>query len=191
MQIKILFSVAAIVALSSFGARAQAHDQNEGNFFASSFASSVVGSTPGVTVAGVASGDVPWTVKAAVANVSPRGQILVKLVGLLIAAASGVPANLVGTVGPVNEVAASLVCGGSGGTVAASTGGFPLAAGGNATIFANVTLPAQCQAPIVLVRIFSPAAAANAQLGAFIALTGFNQITTPGNSDGNENSAQD
>jgi hypothetical protein len=103
----------------------------------------------------------------------------------LIAAAPGVPANLVGTVGPVKEVAASLVCGGSGGTVAASTGGFPLAADGKATIFASVTLPAQCQAPAVLVRIFDPTAAANAQLGAFIALTGFNKTTTPKVSDDN------
>jgi hypothetical protein len=145
MQIKIMLSVAAIAALSSIGARAQAQAQNEVNFFASS----VVGSTPGVTVAGVA-------------------------------AAQGVPANLVGTVGPVQEVAASLVCGGSGGTVAASTGGFPLAADGNATIAAKVTLPAECQAPAVLVRIFDAAVAANAQLGAFIALTGFHSITTPG-----------
>jgi hypothetical protein len=176
MQIKIMLSVAAIAALSSIGARAQAQAQNEVNFFASS----VVGSTPGVTVAGVAAGDVPWTVKAAVANVAPNGQISVKLIGLLIAAAQGVPANLVGTVGPVQEVAASLVCGGSGGTVAASTGGFPLAADGNATIAAKVTLPAECQAPAVLVRIFDAAVAANAQLGAFIALTGFHSITTPG-----------
>jgi hypothetical protein len=85
MQIKILFSVAAIAALSSIGAWAQ--DQNEVNFFASS----VVGSTPGVTVAGVAAGGAPWTVKAAVANVAPNGQIFVKLVGLLIAAAPGGP----------------------------------------------------------------------------------------------------
>jgi hypothetical protein len=176
MQIKIMLSVAALVALSSIGARAQAQAQNEVNFFASS----VVGSTPGVTVAGVAAGGDPWTVKAAVANVAPNGQIVVKLVGLLIAAAPSVPANLVGTVGPVEEVAASLVCGGSGGTVEASTGGFPLAADGNAIIAANITLPAECQAPVVLVRIFNPAAAANAQLGAFIALTGFNKIMTPG-----------
>ena len=183
MHIKILLSLAAIAALSSVGARAQARAQNEVNFFASS----VVGSTPGVTVGGVAAGGDPWTAKVAAANVSPRGQILVKLVGLVIAAGTGVPANLVGTVGPVKEVAASLVCGGSGGTVVASTGGFPLAADGDATISANVTLPAQCQAPVVLVRIFDPTAAANAQLGAFIALTGFNQVTTPGGSNGNEN----
>jgi hypothetical protein len=118
--------------------------------------------------------------------VVPNGKILVKLVGLLIAAAPGVPANLVGTVGPVTEVAASLVCRGSGGTVAASTGGFPLAANGDATIAANITLPAECQLPVVLVRIFDPTAAANAQLGAFIALTGFQQITTPSH-DGDSN----
>ena len=176
MQIRILFSVAAIAALSSMGARAQAQAQNEVNFFASS----VVGSTPGVTVGGVAAAADPWTVKAAAANVAPNGQILVNLVGLVIAAATGVPANLVGTVGPVKEVAASLVCGGSGGMVAASTGGFPLAANGKATIFAKITLPAECQAPVVLVRIFDPTAAANAQLGAFIALTGFHAPGTSG-----------
>lgn len=177
MQIKKLLSVAAIAALSSIGARAQAQFQNEVNFFASS----VVGSTPGATVAGVAAGGAPWTVKAAAANVAPNGRITVELLGLLIAAAPGVPANLVGTVGPVKDVAASLVCGGA---VAASTGGAPLAANGNALIAANVTFPAECTAPVVLVRIFDPTAAANAQLGAFIALTGFHKVTTPGNADG-------
>jgi len=179
MQIKIVLGVVAITALSSIAAWAEDNDHNNVKFFASS----VVGSTPGVTTAGVAAGGAPWTVRAAVADVVPNGKILVKLVGLLIAAAQGVPANLVGTVGPVTEVWASLVWGGSGGTVAASTGGFPLAATGDATIAANITLPAECQSPVVLVRIFDPTAAANAQLGAFIALTGFQQITTPSHDD--------
>jgi hypothetical protein len=176
MRIRIMFSIAAIAAVSSISARAQPQAQNEVNFFASS----VVGSTPGATVGDVAAAGDPWTVNAAVANVAPNGQIFVKVLGLLIAAAPTIPANVAGTVGTVQEVAASLVCGGSGGTVAASTGGFPLAANGNATIFAKVTLPAECQAPVVLVRIFDPAAAANAQLGAFIALTGFHAVTTSG-----------
>jgi hypothetical protein len=55
-----------------------------------------------------------------------------------------------------------------------------LSADGDAIIAANVTLPTERQAPVVLVRIFDPAAAANAQLGAFIALTGFHKLTTPG-----------
>ena len=54
-------------------------------------------------------------------------------------------------------VAASLVCGGSGGTVAASTKAVPLSAAGNAEIEDTLTLPMSCMAPVVLVRAFSAA----------------------------------
>jgi len=61
-----------------------------------------------------------------------------------------IPANLAGTVGPVKEVAASLVCGGVAGVVAASAAGFQLATDGNATFFAKVIFPAERQTPLVL-----------------------------------------
>lgn len=180
MQIRIIFSVAAIAALSSIGAWAHSKDDDQNHNQVNFYASSMVGNTTGVTVGGVAAGGAPWVVTAATAEVASNGQILVRVKGLVVAAGTGVAANLVGTTGGVTQVAASLVCGGSGGMVAASTGGFPLAAKGDTTIKATVTLPTQCQAPVVLVRVFDPTAAANAQLGAFIALTGFNAVTTSG-----------
>jgi hypothetical protein len=93
----------------------------------------------------------------------------VEVKGLLIIAPA--PANLVGTTGPVKNVAASVVCGGSGGTVVASTGGVPLNAAGDFEIEQKVTLPDSCIAPVILVRIFN--AAATPPLGAFIAASGF------------------
>jgi hypothetical protein len=73
----------------------------------------------------------------------------------------------------VTAVAASLVCGGTGGTVAATTGGVPLSPAGNAEIKQAIALPASCLAPAVLVRVFTPANPAGSQLGPYIAATGF------------------
>ncbi len=137
-----------------------------------SFESSLVGSIPNTTVGGIVSGGAPWTVSRGEAVVSGSGEIRVEVRGLLLA--TGAPPNLVGTVGPVQMVAASLVCGGSGGTVAASSDGVPLSTAGNAKIEAKITVPATCMAPVVLVRIFESSAAPGSQLGPFIALTGFN-----------------
>jgi hypothetical protein len=166
-----------VAALFAFVAAA---DEGSGGF-----ASTIVGSTPNTMVGGVASGAAPWTVQQGRAIVTSNGDLIVEVHGLLIAAGTGVPANLVGTTGPVNMVAASLVCGGSGGAVAASTGGVPLSARGDAEIEAKVTLPAQCTAPVVLVRFFDPAAAPGSQLGVFIALTGFNAGSSSKHEDDN------
>ena len=70
------------------------------------------------------SGGAPWTVSSGEASVSSSGSLKVEVQGLLLT--PGAPANLVGTVGPVQMVAASLVCGGSGGMVVDSTPGVPL-----------------------------------------------------------------
>ncbi|HLK22152.1 MAG TPA: hypothetical protein VKT81_24560 [Bryobacteraceae bacterium] len=137
-----------------------------------SFESSVVGSTPGATIGGVNSGGAPWVAANGEASVSPSGKLEVDVRGLLLG--PGAPANLVGTVGPVQMVAASLVCGGSGGVVAASTEGVPLSTTGRAHIEATVTAPATCVAPAVLVRVFNNTSAPGSQLGPFIAVTGFN-----------------
>jgi hypothetical protein len=76
-------------------------------------------------------------------------------------------------------VAASLVCGGTGGTVSASTTGFMLTAAGNAEIEANLTMPASCAAPVILIRNFNAAGAPGAQLGVFIALSGLSASSMP------------
>src|SRR6185437_10699712 len=99
------------------------------------FETTIIGSTPGQTIAGVNSGGAPWTVAASEAEVSPSGQIEVEVKGLLLTAGPSV-----GTTGPVKNVAASVVCGGSGGTVVASTGGVPLSAAGDFEIEQKITL---------------------------------------------------
>ena len=77
-----------------------------------------------------------------------------------------------GDAGPVTAVSASLVCGGSGGTVQSETAPVALSMKGNASLHGHIALPSLCFAPIVLVHI----AAANGnpipQPGPWIAATG-------------------
>ena len=148
-----------------------------------SFKSSVVGSVPSTTIGGVNSGGAPWTVAEGEASISGNGKLEVEVEGLLLT--TGAPANLVGTTGPVQMVAASLVCGGSGGAVAGSTDGVPLSPSGNAEIEATITVPPTCMAPVILVRAFINSNPPASQLGPFIALTGFNMApANPGEHEG-------
>jgi hypothetical protein len=86
----------------------------------------------------------------------------VKVSGLVI---TGTNTNLDGTTGPVTAVVASLTCDGSMPTIE-STAAVQLSAQGDARINQTVTLPATCEAPIVLVR-------ANSDTGPWIAANGF------------------
>lgn len=61
----------------------------------------------------------------------------------------GAPANLVGTTGPITQVFASVVC--ANGPVI-STSAVTFSKDGDAHNNQQVTLPAQCVGPIVLVR---------------------------------------
>ena len=88
-------------------------------------------------------------------------------------------------------VAASLICGGSGGTVVASTAPVFLSSGGNARIENTIFLPASCAAPAVALRIFNPAAAAGSQLGSFIAITGLSAAANFNNGNGLNNGNND
>jgi hypothetical protein len=133
--------------------------------------SSIVGSVPALTIGGVTSAGAPW-VAGGEASVSSRGDLEVHVKGLLLG--PGAPPALVGTVGPVQMVAASLVCGGSGGAVVDSSDGVPLSSAGNAEIEASINVPSTCMAPVILVRIFNAAGAPGSQLGPFIAVSGFN-----------------
>jgi hypothetical protein len=170
-----------IIALADHGGNKNNNGNNAAN---GSFESSIVGSVPSTTIGGVMSGGAPWTVAQGEASVSGGGKLEVQVRGLLLT--TGAPANLVGTVGPVQMVAASLVCGGSGGVVAASTDGVPLSTAGNAEIAANVTVPATCMAPVVLVRVWVNTAAPGSQLGPFIAVTGFNMSANAGQHGDND-----
>lgn len=157
------------IAVFSFSALADdGHDNNNNNN--NSFQSSVIGSATGLTMGGVNSAGAPWVVSEGQASVSGNGRIHVEVRGLLLG--TGAPANLVGTTGPVTMVGATLVCGGSGGAVVAEAVAVtpsPLSLAGSAEIDQDVTLPAACFGPVVLVRIFSTT---STSLGSFIAATG-------------------
>ena len=159
---------------------------NNGNNGNAVFESGLVGSVPGANIGGVAAGGLPWVVAGSEATLSADGRLHVEVSGLLLANMATVPKNLVGTVATIQMVGASLVCGGSGGTVMASSDGAPLSARGNAQIDATLTLPPTCMSPAVLVRIFTASAPLGSQLGAFIAVTGFN-AGAPGNNNNNNN----
>lgn len=126
------------------------------------FESSLVGSTPGVTIGGVGSGGVPWIVMASNAGIDPNGMLHLSVVGLVISL-PGSPVD--GTTGPVKNVLASLVCGNS---VVASTSPVPLGANGDAHINQKVSLPSTCFGPVILLRISGLAAS-----DPWIAATGF------------------
>jgi hypothetical protein len=190
MKAKLLLMTGAI-AVFTFSALADDghnHNNNGNNNGNSSFESSVIGSSPGQAVGGVISGGAPWVVSQGEASVSSSGRIEVEVKGLLIA--PGGPPAVVGTTAGIAMVAATLVCGGSGGTAVPvpdlSITPAPLSTAGNAEIQQQVTLPATCFAPSVLVRIFNASNPLGSQLGPFIAVTGI----TPGaaqNNNGNNN----
>jgi hypothetical protein len=156
------------IAVFSFSALADdGHDNNNNNN--NSFASSVIGSMPNLAIGGIPSGNALWVVKQGQASVSSSGRIHVEVQGLLLGADPAIPANLVGTTGPVTMVGATLVCGGTPAAVSVAVTPSPLSSLGNAQIDQVVTLPAACFGPVVLVRIFDTPTTA---LGPFIAVTG-------------------
>jgi len=107
------------------------------------FVAPVVGSNPGVTIAGVASGGAPWAVRHGIAVLTDEGRLRVDVRGLLLP-------TLGNTTGPVTQVAASVVCGD---LVAATSGAVNLTPTGDAEIHAKLTLPSPCFGAIVLVRV--------------------------------------
>jgi hypothetical protein len=80
--------------------------------------STLIGSSPGQLVGGVPSGGAPWAVSKAHVTLNGAGHLNLTVHGLIL------PST--GNAGPVSEVSASLVCGGSGGTVVATTAAAPL-----------------------------------------------------------------
>jgi hypothetical protein len=127
----------------------------------SGFESSIIGSTPGMVIGGVPSGGAAWKVREGKVTIEDGGRLKAEIFGLLLVSTN--------TVGPVLEVAASVVCGGSGGVVAATSEAVGLSAAGNAEIHADLTLRAPCAGPVVLIRNVN--ATTNVP-GAFIALSG-------------------
>jgi hypothetical protein len=74
----------------------------------------------------------------------------------------------------VTNVSASLVCGGTGGTVVATTDPVALSADGNAEIQARTIVSGPCFGPVVLVR-----AVFNGTTAPWIAGTGFTGTSEP------------
>ena len=129
------------------------------------FRSIISGSNPNTVIGGVPSGGAPWTVERGSAALNADGYLRVEVRDLILS-------NL-GNPGPVTSVSASLVCGGSGGTVVATTDPVPLSGDGNAEIEAAIKLPDTCFAPIVLVRAAGFNGNPLPQAGPWIAATGF------------------
>jgi hypothetical protein len=94
---------------------------------------------------GVTPGGVPWSLDRGSVEISRRGHFDLRLKGLVI--------TTTGTARPVTTISASLFCGADANvTPALTTGQVPISAEGNARIHQQVTLPATCLAPIVLVH---------------------------------------
>ena len=127
-----------------------------------SFFAPVVGSNPGVTIAGVPSGGLPWVVRHGVAVLTDGGRLRVDVRGLVLPSVGN-------TAGPITQVAASVVCGDA---VAATSGPVALSKDGDAEIRAKLTVPSPCLGAIVLVRAAGVNGTVLAAPTAFIAATG-------------------
>ncbi len=115
-----------------------------------------------ITIDGVPAAGAPWKVgKVNEVSISARGDLRLDVKGLLITGTGGPNDN---TTGPVTQVIASLAC--ANGDIA-STPPAPLRSDGDAKIRARVTIPTDCLAPVVLVRIFG-----NQPTNPWIAATG-------------------
>jgi hypothetical protein len=132
------------------------------------FRSAIIGSNPKTIIAGVQSGGAPWTVERGSAVLSDDGKLRVILRDLVLT-------NL-GNPGPVTSVSASLVCGGTGGTVVATTDPVSLSGDGNADIDAKIAVPGPCFAPTVLIQASGFNGNLLPQPGPWIAASGFATI---------------
>ena len=125
------------------------------------FLSPIVGSNPGITIAGVHSGGAPWVVSRGLAVLNDEGRLRADLRGLILTS--------LGNAGPVTAVAASVVCGD---TVAATSDSVPLSVDGNAEIHAKLQLPAPCLGAVVLIRAAAFNGTPLPAAGPWIAATG-------------------
>ena len=150
MKVKAVCLGALLTLGLGFGARAEEL----------AFWSTLVGSNPQKVIGGVPSGGAPWTVRRGSAALDDDGRLRVKVRDLIL--------PKLGTPGPVTSVSASLVCGGTGGTVVATTDPVALSADGDAEIESRIAVPDTCFGPVVLVR-----AVFGGNPGPWIASTGF------------------
>lgn len=152
---------AAVVGATIAGttAMSRGHDDNH-----KVFSQSLVGlpAAQKIAIDGVPAAGAPWTVgKVNHVSISARGDLKLDVKGLLITGTGG-PNDR--TTGPVKQVIATLACA-NGDT--ASTSAVPLQSDGDAKVRDHITIPTDCLAPVVLVRIFG-----NAPTNPWIAATG-------------------
>jgi hypothetical protein len=126
------------------------------------FIAPVVGSNPGATIAGVASGGAPWVVRRGIAVLTDDGRLSVDVRGLVLPSVNN-------TAGPVTGVAASVVCANA---VVATSNTANLSTTGDAEIHAKLTVALPCVGAVVLVRAAAINGAPLPAAGPFIAATG-------------------
>jgi hypothetical protein len=146
----------AALTVAAVAMSAQAKDDD------ATYQSGIIGSARAMTIGGVNSANEAWKVAKGKVTLESNGRLKIEIFGLVLIAND--------TTGGIPEVVASLVCGGSGGSIVATSVQAGLSVAGNAEIRDDLTLPATCPAPVVLVQIFRPAS--TPQLGPFIALSG-------------------
>jgi hypothetical protein len=149
----------AIAGTTAMSAGNRSHDDNH-----KIFSQHLVGlpAAQKITLDGVPAAGAPWKVgKVNDVSITARGDVKLDVKGLLITGTGG-PND--GTTGPVTQVIASLAC--ANGDVA-STPPVSLKNDGDAKIAARITIPTDCLAPVVLVRIFG-----NQPTNPWIAATG-------------------
>jgi hypothetical protein len=120
----------------------------------------------GTSIGGVNSCGKIWKLKSGEVELGRDGDIEVELRGLVLNDATTGEFN--GTADGVTQVVVSLVCGGTKASVVAESDRFPLSKDGRADIETKLRLPAQCIAPIVLVREIW-----DGKVGGWLAATGF------------------
>jgi hypothetical protein len=107
-----------------------------------------------IAIDGIPAAGAPWAdAKSSAVSISARGELKLEVKGLLITGTGG-PAD--GTVGPVKQIVATLACANGS---SATTAPVPFSTNGDARIRDHITIPANCLAPVVLVRIFGVAPA--------------------------------
>jgi hypothetical protein len=126
------------------------------------FIAPVVGSNPGATIAGVASGGAPWVVRRGIAVLTDEGRLSVDVRGLVLPSVNN-------TAGPITGVAASVICAN---TVIATSNTANLTSAGDAEIHAKLSVPQPCVGAVVLVRAAAVNGVALPAPIAFIAATG-------------------
>jgi hypothetical protein len=152
--------VVALVMVFAVGALADdGHGKGDNNRGHAVFESNIAPSVPAdhpihsVPAAGAA-----WVIGEGKAKISGSGELKVEVEGLVLTAT--------GTAGPVTTISASLFCGGDSTIATGTSAAVPLSQAGDAEIEADLTLPAKCLAPVVLLH-------PNGRTTAYIGASGF------------------